>query len=94
MLGISLGGEWASSAVYIAELSKFRAFWISFVQVEVPIGLVISSLFALNRYEYLTLSLISLVLLILSFKIAETPLFLEVKGRERDVSPFSSISIK
>ncbi|AWR97489.1 MFS transporter [Acidianus sulfidivorans JP7] len=84
LLGISLGGEWSSASVIVAETSKFKAFWISFIQIGVPIGLLLSSILALDRIVYLILSFIILFLFFLSFKVEESPLF-----KYRDKTTFS-----
>jgi MFS family permease len=44
--GIAIGGEWGAASAFVSELyydSRYRAFWGSFVQLGVPVGLLMGT---------------------------------------------------
>ncbi|ARM76188.1 MFS transporter [Acidianus manzaensis] len=92
LMGFSLGGEWSSASVIVAETSAFKAFWVSFIQIGVPAGLLLSSILALNRYAFLFFSILLVFLFILSFKINESPLFMR-KSNNRFSIDFKKVII-
>lgn len=81
LIGLGLGGGWSSATVLIMESSKnFRSFWASFIQLGVPIGLLLSPL-SIYKISFLVEAMIFSILLILSIRI-------------KDVYPGSKIKLK
>ena len=97
--GIGLGGEWGGASLMVLEHAPAdqRGFYTSFVQIGFPIGLVLASLvFALvtklpeadfASYGWRIPFLVSILLLAIGTfvrsRVPETPVFEEMKARER-----------
>jgi len=107
---LGVGGEWGGATALVAEFaakSKYRAFWGSWVQQGVPLGLLaangvfviltsqLSSEDFLNwgwRVPFYIGAVIIVVGVIIRYKIAETPLFKTIlEKRQLEKVPFASL---
>jgi MFS transporter, MHS family, shikimate and dehydroshikimate transport protein len=96
--GIGLGGEFGGASALLAEYGsrrKYRAFWMSLANLGIALGgltasaalLIFSGNFATGgwRIAMLLSAVIVLPALLARFKLADSPLFEDVKRRERVV---------
>ncbi|MEM4372048.1 MAG: MFS transporter, partial [Metallosphaera sp.] len=73
LIGLALGGEWGSASVLMAEsVENMRGGWTSLVQLSVPIGLILSLTVAISPLSLLVPSLISALLIPVTFRLPET----------------------
>jgi len=94
--GIGIGGQWGGAAVWViehAKNSKKRAFWTNFVNLGVPLGLLLSSgvflaiISSLTRDDLLNWGwrlafvigvLVIIIGIIVRYKFAESPIFKQI----------------
>ncbi|HET8840691.1 MAG TPA: MFS transporter, partial [Ktedonobacteraceae bacterium] len=100
--GLGVGGEWGGSVLLALEYGhkRNRGFWASWPQMGVPIGLVLSTVIVNIvqassgpsfiswgwRIPFFVSALLVLMGLYIRLRVLETPLFMAVKDRQRNVS--------